>query len=81
MNPQDTESFDNPQVQREIGYYSLKGDVTYIRDLLCQVENPVVLAEALVEISQVLDDLGKVREWLKGRIERAYFPAPMVNVA
>lgn len=76
-----TESFENPQVQQEYAGYHLHGDVAAMRDLLDKCENPIALAEALVQIDEVLADLETLRTITRARISRLYFPAPLVEVA
>lgn len=78
---QNAESFDNPQIQQEYAGYHLHGDVASMRDLLEKCENPVALAEATVQIDEVVDELQMLSALTKARITRLYFPQPLVEVA
>ena len=81
MPDNNTESFDNPQVQQEHASYSLHGDVAHMRDLLEKCDNPIALAEASIQIREVIGDLNSLSNWLDNKIGTLYYPAKLIEVA
>lgn len=75
------ETFDNPKIQQEYAGYHLHGDVASMRDLLEKCENPVALAEATMQLDEVVEELQLLSAHTKARITRLYFPQPLVDVA